>query len=230
MQLLWLLFPLVGLAGLVGFVWLLKVAFTRSGMWGAIVFFLSPIGATIYAVKFWEESRKPFLVYAGSVVASFALIVVSLFAVGGAAVEAFDQELARMEQEHKAPTQAKVADFDIEPAPVENRPSDLAAAAAEAEREQSTGLLNDTVASLLKPQADPVPRKRRSAFVSTGEVDAFRNQRFEVIMRDGHTFKGNYVATRGGKLEFRRTVYSGDMTLHLSPDQIKSMRLSEKRR
>jgi len=57
-----------------GFLWLVVRAFSTSTGWGFAVFFLSPISAMIYAAKYWEEAKKPFLVYMGSVGAATIIL------------------------------------------------------------------------------------------------------------------------------------------------------------
>ena len=90
MGLLFLIFMLLavvlGLASLVGFVLLDIQAFRESPLWGLLVLFLSPIAAVIFAIRNWEQARKPFLVYAGGFVGSIVLVVLAVGASVGAAV------------------------------------------------------------------------------------------------------------------------------------------------
>jgi len=231
MQAIFVLFLLACLIGLAGYVWLLIVAFSRSTLWGVLVFFFSPIAAAIFAVKFWDESRKPFLVYSGSIAGCFLLGIASVFIVGSSAVDAMEQEMAQIEINHDAPAAANVADFAIQPTPATERPATgLADAAAEAQRELEINSLSDTLATLAQPQNDPAPLRRRSQFISVNDVNSFRGHKFEVLTRDGRIYVGRYVTTSGGKLEFRRSVLAGDMTLHVRPAQIKSLRLTDGRR
>ena len=67
MQFLGLLVPLLALLATVAFIWLLVLAFQRSLWWGVAVLFLSPFSLVIYAIKYWNESKRPFMIYAGSV-------------------------------------------------------------------------------------------------------------------------------------------------------------------
>jgi hypothetical protein len=77
-----LLVPLLCLIGLVGYIWLCVVAFKRHPGWGLLVLFLSPITAVVFALKHWQESKKPFLVYMGSFVGCVALAVYLFSTVG----------------------------------------------------------------------------------------------------------------------------------------------------
>jgi len=79
MLLSFVLLPLLGLISFVGFVWLVVVAFRHSALWGILVLLLSPITAIVFAIKNWEDSKRPFLVYAGSSVGS-VLVVIMIFA------------------------------------------------------------------------------------------------------------------------------------------------------
>jgi hypothetical protein len=83
MGLIGLLWFLVSIVSLVGFVWLCVVAFKEHVGWGLAVFFLSPIAAIVFAIKHWQESKKPFLVYAGSTAAFFVLAIFAFSAMGG---------------------------------------------------------------------------------------------------------------------------------------------------
>lgn len=86
MTLVSLLSPLLSLVAVAAFIWLVVVAFKRSVLWGLLVLFLSPITAIVFAIKFWQESKKPFLAYIGSSVVSFALIIYAVSAMGGLAM------------------------------------------------------------------------------------------------------------------------------------------------
>jgi hypothetical protein len=77
---------LLFLISLVAFIWLLVVAFKRSVLWGLAVLLLSPITAIIYALKFWDESKKPFGVYASTFVAGFLTFAYVFTSWGGMAV------------------------------------------------------------------------------------------------------------------------------------------------
>lgn len=51
------------LVNVIGFIWLLIVAFQRSVLWGILVFLFSPFTAIIFAIMYWYEAKKPFLIY-----------------------------------------------------------------------------------------------------------------------------------------------------------------------
>jgi len=83
MGLLMLLMPLASLVSFIGFVWLVRNAFRSGTGWGLAVLFLSPISAIVYAVKFWNESKKPFLVYCGGAAGGLVMMVMMFGALGG---------------------------------------------------------------------------------------------------------------------------------------------------
>ena len=78
-----LLWFLVSIVSLVGFVWLCVLAFKEHVGWGLAVLFLSPVAAVVFAIKHWQESKKPFLIYAGSTAAFFVLAILAFSAAGG---------------------------------------------------------------------------------------------------------------------------------------------------
>jgi hypothetical protein len=83
MGLIGFLWFVVSIVSLVGFVWLCVLAFKEHVGWGLAVFFLSPIGAIVFAIKHWQASKKPFLIYAASTVAFFVLAITAFSAMGG---------------------------------------------------------------------------------------------------------------------------------------------------
>jgi len=97
MKLLGMLFPLLGLVTLVGYIWLVVVAFKRSVGWGIGVLLLSPISAIVFAVKYWQESKKPFLVFIGSMSASIAMMFAMVAFLGGFAVMSMADKMSEGE-------------------------------------------------------------------------------------------------------------------------------------
>ncbi len=64
---------LLVLVALVAFIWLVVLAFQKRIWWGVGVLFLSPMTATMYAIKYWKEVKRPFLVYVTTFVFGAAL-------------------------------------------------------------------------------------------------------------------------------------------------------------
>lgn len=74
---------LLGLISFGALIWLVVRAFKKHVLWGLGVLFLSPITATIYAVKYWDEVKKPFLVYITTGLTGLAIAGVVFTAWGG---------------------------------------------------------------------------------------------------------------------------------------------------
>jgi len=73
MKSLLLIAQLFSLIALIGYIWLVVNAFKKSVLWGFGVLLLSPITATFFGIKYWYESKKPFLVYIVPLVIAIAL-------------------------------------------------------------------------------------------------------------------------------------------------------------
>ena len=56
------LFWIFVLANLIAFFWLVIVGFRRHWGWGLAVFFV-PFALLVFAIMYWEDAKKPFLVY-----------------------------------------------------------------------------------------------------------------------------------------------------------------------
>jgi hypothetical protein len=98
MGLIGFLWFVVGVASLVGFVWLCVLAFKEHIGWGLAVFFLSPVAAVIFGIKFWQDSKKPFLICAGSTVAFFVLAIFTFSAMGGFQMMSMAQRMSQGEE------------------------------------------------------------------------------------------------------------------------------------
>lgn len=68
---------LLGLVSFSGYLCLLILAFKKSTAWGFAVFFI-PFVSLYFSLKFWAETKKPFLIHSG---ASLGLIVVGVVSV-----------------------------------------------------------------------------------------------------------------------------------------------------
>lgn len=74
---------LLSLVSLAALIWLVVLAFRKDILWGFAVLFLSPITATIYAIKHWSEAKKPFLLFITTLVSSIAIALYVFTAWGG---------------------------------------------------------------------------------------------------------------------------------------------------
>jgi len=74
---------ILALVSFVIFIWLVVLAFKRSVGWGLSVLFLSPISAALFARKYWDEVKLPFVVFASTFLASTAIGLYLFTAWGG---------------------------------------------------------------------------------------------------------------------------------------------------
>lgn len=74
---------LLGVIALAAFIWLVVLAFKQHVGWGLALLLFSPISATIYAIKYWPQVKKPFLLHVTAMVASIGLAFYAFAAAGG---------------------------------------------------------------------------------------------------------------------------------------------------
>ncbi|NOY85217.1 MAG: hypothetical protein GXO96_10445 [Nitrospirae bacterium] len=85
-------FSIVSLAG---YLWLLILAFKKSTAWGLAVFFI-PFVSLYFSIKFWAETKKPFLIHSSASVGLIVVAVASVFfAVGEGQMGESNVKLAR---------------------------------------------------------------------------------------------------------------------------------------
>lgn len=68
----------LALVSLAGYLWLLVLAFKKSTVWGLAVFFI-PFVSLYFSIKFWSETKKPFLIHTGASVGLIVMSVISFF-------------------------------------------------------------------------------------------------------------------------------------------------------
>ena len=74
--------PLLILASIVTYIWLTVLAFKKSTGWGLAVLLLSPFAMIFYAIKFWDEAKKPFLIHMGSIAGIFVIFFMVVQSLG----------------------------------------------------------------------------------------------------------------------------------------------------
>ena len=233
MNLLGILFPLLGLVTLGAYIWLVVVAFKHSAGWGIGVLLLSPISAIVFAVKYWQESKKPFLLYIGSVSASIAMLFAMFAFVGGSMV----MDLANQMQEGEA-GEVEVAAFLEQQDPME-KPAQL----NDAEQLPVTPETTDDAAQpatqpdpvedqpeshpSLPPVAetpDPVATGSRTRdLVRMSDVGRHVGQVLRLVAVDGRSFRGRLVADNGTELMFEKNYSSGMITVPWNKSEIESL-------
>jgi hypothetical protein len=83
MKTLFVLSQLLFLVATGSLIWLVVRAFRRHIGWGLAVLFLSPFSAIFFAIRHWEDAKKPFLAYIGSLVSGFAILIFVFISWGG---------------------------------------------------------------------------------------------------------------------------------------------------
>ena len=68
---------------LLALVWLTVRAFTRKSTWGLAVMLTSPVGATLFGLRYWDEEKKAFLAYMVTFATTAALALTLFTAWGG---------------------------------------------------------------------------------------------------------------------------------------------------
>jgi hypothetical protein len=242
MKLLGMLFPLLGLVTLGAYIWLVVVAFKRSVGWGIGVLLLSPISAIVFAVKYWQESKKPFLLYIGSVSASIAMVFAMFAFVGGSAVMSLANQMQELEGGEVGGTE--VAAFMEQ----QMDPLEESGQLDEEETPQTTGdaaqpatdpppVESEPDSKLLPPVAqtpDPLPTEpatgtRTRDLVRMSDVSRHVGQVLRVVADNGRTFQGRLVADNGTVLMFEKHYSSGMITVPWNKSEIQSLYRVRKR-
>lgn len=240
MQILGLLLPVFGLIAFAAFVWLLVVAFRQSALWGVLVFLLSPISAVLFAVKYWDEARKPFLAYAGSIAGCIVLAVIMIGFVGAPmvqmaaqmnegevgqdeAVEVMEETMDRMETTGMldAEDKAELGEMRGVLDPMK-------------EDAQETDPAEGVKVALLETESDPesaltARSNRPGDKVSIREIENFVGERLRVVTEDGVEFVGAYIGRSGDELEFAKNLSAGTFAVHYRPDDLRSLHLVKTR-
>jgi len=82
MNVLPLLTQIAGISSLLALIWLTVCAFRKKPAWGLAVMLFSPVSATLFGIKYWEEEKKAFLTYM-TTFATAAALSLYLFTVWG---------------------------------------------------------------------------------------------------------------------------------------------------
>jgi len=248
MQFLAMLLPLLGLVCFAAYVWLVVVAFKHSAGWGVLVLLFSPITAIVFAIKFWPEPKKPFLLYVGSFSAYCAILLMFVVFLGAPMVkmaaemsegEITEERAAQLMGEHidRMENSGLVSEADKrdlqevreqlrEQSPQAeegDEPATLTGAATRPEREESITIDRDV------PKTQPTAPKPDASLASRDAVPVHQigqhvGERLRVVMRDGNELVVRLVANHGDELEFERRLSSGTMTLYVDPAEIRSVR------
>ena len=67
------LLNVLGVINLIGFIWLVVVAFKQRILWGFLVLLPFPFTTLIFSINYWQKAKKPFLIYFISFVIYFVV-------------------------------------------------------------------------------------------------------------------------------------------------------------
>ncbi len=230
MQLLFLLLPIIGLAGLIGWIWLVTIAFKKSTLWGVGVLFFFP-AAIVFAIKNWEDSKTPFLIYCGSCVASFLVMFLALALVGGAVMNEanaqFNQEGFAME-----PTVEPTLDpnFAAIPQPATDSPAPDLGPDDTIQFAQGDPVFDADRLSAAQfvPAAMPPEDPLFTGKVSVKRASTAVGQAMRITGRDGFVYRGWLSEVKRDSLVFERYINGGTFSFELPKRDVKSLELMDR--
>jgi hypothetical protein len=252
MKLLALLMPLLSLATLGTFIWLVVVAFKRSALWGVLVLLLSPIAAIVFAVKHWPEHKKPFLAY-GSCAAAWLMVFAATLVFVGRTVVHMAQEAQRVQGLEGtvafagaepsldepgaayAPEGAEVAGTDGD-VPLDTWPEGEDGLQGEAGEQDAQEASAAQPAVEVRPAPRDVPDTvDLPAVQSQGpgsrgllpvqQIDDHVGEKLRVTTKDGSEFVASFVGQSGDELQFQRRITSGTMNVYIGRNEIRTLEL-----
>lgn len=236
METLALLASLISIVLLVSYVWLAVVAFKQRVLWGVLVVLLSPITAIIFAVKYWVEAKKPFLIFIVCFTLNFAYLGYMFVHMGGPEM----LEMAdRMENGDFAEEDA--LNF-IEDTMARMDTSGLLDAQEKRDLAEMQTMLDTFKADSQRPQAevndppkvDPAPQSRPAApqkhpyerprltyqDVKTFELASFINTPIRVFDQQGREHNVTLLGVEDEGLKLRKNVSGGTFDFNLSNSNI----------
>ena len=183
-------------------IWLLVLSFRVSVLWGLAVFFI-PFAVVVFAIKFWDQCKKPFIGHLGGSVAAVVFIMLAVASgVGGQIAEA-NQQAALTDA---APFSTAVPDVSID----------------------SSGT---SVAPSPRPSPRPrrvAPRRPRTpsrAKLTFDNASDFVGRLIKITAHDGRVLKGYLIDARSDTLVLERDLTSGVFSFEVTSNDVKSMEL-----
>jgi hypothetical protein len=238
MQFLAILMPLAGIVAAVGFIWLLVVAFRNSALWGVLVFLFSPIGAIVFAIRYWNEAKRPFLVYLGSCVSLVLLAFSMVLFVGNEMVKTVaGMEPAAVTTDFEIPAFQPAAEGEVATAAAQDLSVPVGDAAAGSEAQQAALAIAERMKPVeeaptpkLQPEAlpEPEPEPGQLTLANRDDIPLSRlgdhvGERVRVVTRNGGEFIGHYAGGRDGRLEFEKHVRSGVLVVYFERSELVSV-------
>jgi hypothetical protein len=248
MQFLAMLLPLLGLVCFAAYVWLVVVAFKHSALWGVLVLLFSPITAIVFAIKFWPEPKKPFLLYVGSFSAYFAILLMFVVFLGGPMVkmaaemsegEVTEERAAQLMGEHIDRMESSGLMSEADKRDLQEVREQLREQSGQAEQEVEPATVPASLSRQVTDETNTIdrdlPKTQPSAtkpavtltsrdVVPVHQIGQHIGKRLRIVMRDGNELVVRLVANHGDELEFERRLSSGTMTVFVDPADIRSVR------
>jgi hypothetical protein len=215
-------------------IWLLAVAFRRHVLWGLASLFL-PFAVIVFAIKYWEEARRPFLYSLGTGLAASFLFIAAAFMGVGAASEHLAE---RMNED-------RVGEMPNLPSPEEQEDGSRGASAetsgeSEVETVAPSGRVDNRqpLPVILPPQDARTDGERvlgvfrydaaditREGYVpvSLGEADRAVGRFAKVLESDGQAHRGELVRADAQGVELQRFVGGGTVVYRVPASRIDSI-------
>lgn len=210
---------LLGLVSFVASVWLVVVAFKQSPLWGLATLFI-PFAALVFVIKYWQESKKPFLLSVGTGVATIALAFIAGIGAATAASRHMTAEMAgemakmQTQADESAARTAGSAQTAPEPAPVEpaSREDDGLAAISN---------IKVTVPVAAAPAFD-LNALTADGFAPVALRDAkgLEGRRAKVVSADGNIHPGELVKADSSGVRLQRYVGGGTLIVDYRKSEI----------
>ena len=219
-----LLMIVASIASMVGGIWLTVVAFRRNALWGLAVFFI-PFANIVYAVKFWDEAKKPFLLHFGSGVACFFIVFLGFFVMAGQVVS----ELENMEVQADSgmsfspePEPTPVARTRTTPPSMRSSGYDIPDR-PRATPDEIEKMLAEVADESYHALADPKPGAGEYMEVSFDQASSYAGDTVRVTGTDGSDTMGRLSEIRGGSLFLERELSGGLIVVEMARSEIRSI-------
>lgn len=184
-------------------------AYKKSATWGLAVFALSPITPVIYGIKFWDEVKKPFLVFSISFVLLMFVAPQLMFTDGGVD-QLFTEPGIEQPRSRRAPMRVKRPSPQRVVAPVPEKAAVLEH--RESRRRPITA-------------PDPVSEGPRFKVISPAEARDYIGARIVFTGRNDVERKGWLIGVSGDRLRIERRVSRGKVSYEYKARDIKSLKV-----
>jgi hypothetical protein len=218
MPFLLMIFGLIGFAAMivafVGFIMVVVAAFRESPMWGLGVLFV-PLVILIYAIMFWEDAKKGFLLYIGGVGAIFAIGVFSAVAIPAMMPSEMEfEEWDAADAEQWEDWQEEETDT-FEPRPTRVPPTPVPTPTPYIPKLLPTST----------PSTERFVVARPTVWVLTVDNAEQRvGWMLEIVTTDGRAFEGTLIAVDDELLQFEQRVGGGAVIFPVRKDEVASIR------